>query len=1388
MLQKVTDITSQEQAGGLSTVSDIFNVKKNQSPDMMDVKVNIDGSVQKREGSKAMNATPIGGANLAGYDSGPQSLTNNLVSYWNMNETSGNRGDSYGTYDMVPSGTVSVESGKDSNAIKLSGGGSLSNASYVPFRGHSDFSISTWIYPTSFSSLSERTIASKVNKGITSPELFRPGNLSTNLVAWYKFDNDATDSSGNSYDLTAENTPAYATEDYWVTGEKSTDLVAGSSQYFHSANAAFNITGAYTVAGWVNADDTTTVYIVNRWAANKGYKVGINGSSQVFVANDASAEKNSTTTISAGRWYHVAVVYDQTNTIIYIDGNVDAVAAYTDDPQDSTGEFYVGSDATPANFWDGHLKDVAIWSEAKTPIQIKSLALGQDLSVYATRPGMNGVPNSTVGWTLSEAVASGNRTSITGSHVLADTGTIAARAGYIEGAAANFNGGNGDYLSIADDDDLFNLSGGTFSISFWIYNDALSTYYMSQWTADFNNYFFIDVDANGSISVSITTAASNVLLLNTPNSSVTTGKWHHVCVVEDGNTWTIYVDGKDTEATYAQGDGIQRMGDYTGDFILGANANGNSSHDGAIGDFHIWKGTALSAEQVRRLACGLDVNDQACVLYSKMDAASGDETSEIGGYTLTENGMIGSDTGQVGSARDFVAASEQEFTLSDDSDLDAKYSTILMWVNHDATGSEEYYYTKGVTANNEYTLSKNGANSVSFVCGNGASSISATSTLTVPASFTLVGAVANGANGNTIVNGVLGTASVVAGGFVGNSVGSVWGSKNSASNWFDGLMDEFLFFSRALTQDEITALYIKGLNGKEAFSSETSTSSTTDNYEYWLYINTDNIVTLKASSSGTSDQVTLSASSFGALNTATWYNVVAWHDTANTILGLAVNLSWDTKANATGILAGGSANLTLGALSNNSFGFYGRIDETSFWNRAITEPERRLLYSGGAGNFYDSGFGNYTWGGFDFGATDKRWLVVAAGTGLYASSDLGANFVAIATDRTAYYQNFTRSKNLLISTSEVRNPNLYWYGSGGTYGVILNTANNFKYADNYKGFCILMNSATRPRSFYYEDESSQITGAWSDVFDFPSSSDDEITGSFQIGNRFYVSLKDSIYRVTYVGGNPDWSYVKVRDWGFVARTIKVITFGEVGEVAIGMDKSRKIRVFDGSEDKIVSTTIENDNKMCDFAMSKVSYTGSGLTVSTAELDTNENVYKLCLAIGADSQQTTHMINFDGRINAFYPYQNQNWQFMVMAQSANRSYLMAGDRSGYIHMLNTGNLDNTVAINEHFDSPFIYEKSPSQIAKAHKIDLFLSPTSNSTLYYQERQDFSGTWKGRHKLIINNTGGITQIHKDIDVPTTCNVYQFRLTSSSGTSEPWKLNRMDFFTKGLGIGKNQ
>jgi len=640
----------------------------------------------------------------------------------------------------------------------------------------------------------------------------------------------------------------------------------------------------------------------------------------------------------------------------------------------------------------------------------------------------------------------------------------------------------------------------------------------------------------------------------------------------------------------------------------------------------------------------------------------------------------------------------------------------------------------------------------------------------------------------TFVNGTAGNTGTAVGIIDINSVLAIGSGNAYATNGLDGYIDELRVS--------------KGIARWVTDFTPPSLPYGTRDYEYNLFVNTDNVITFRVSSSGIAEDATVRATSFGTINTATWMNIVAWHSN-NAHIGLTVNLNTTTAPYTSGVKIG-SAPFSLGSISNNQTDYSdARIDETGYWKKVLSQGEKNDLYGGGSGNTFTSGASGYGWAMFDFGASSLRWLTVAAGTGIAASSNLGTTFVNITTsNRTQTYQYMDRSRNVLIMTSDAYDPTLYWAGSAGTFANVLaiNSAPSAKYNINYQGFLILLNfmdsnGTIRKRGFSYADENFQLTNTWGNSFDFPSSSDDEITAPFILNKFLYVSTKYKLFRVAYVGGNPDWSFLKVKDWGFVPRTVALATI-KGSQVAIGMDWQHRLRVFDGNEDLFISDNVENDNNYCNFGMNKISYAGSGLVYSHATFDYVEQEYRLNCVIGLNSTNTTHAIVLNGRTMAMYPYSNQQYQAMCVAESNNQQHLMAIDRSGFVHILNSGNLDVSNPIAEEYDSPFMFNESPNQVSKSQQLNFLFNNHSSGVIHIQDRINFSNVFGEQSplrnpdgKVALTATESSLLISRNKDVPSTYNVYQFRLTSSSNTvssADPWELNHWELLQQQKGFGK--
>lgn len=104
-----------------------------------------------------------------------------------------------------------------------------------------------------------------------------------------------------------------------------------------------------------------------------------------------------------------------------------------------------------------------------------------------------------------------------------------------------------------------------------------------------------------------------------------------------------------------------------------------------------------------------------------------------------------------------------------------------------------------------------------------------------------------------------------------------------------------------------------------------------------------------------SDGATLTAvaaDTLGIPATATWYYLVAWHDSvANTLNIQANDGAVDSVAYSAG-LTDTAAGFRLGAIDNATEFMDGRLDGVGFWKRVLTAAERTQLYGSGSGLEY----------------------------------------------------------------------------------------------------------------------------------------------------------------------------------------------------------------------------------------------------------------------------------------------------------------------------------------------------------------------------------------------------------------------------------------------------
>lgn len=130
-------------------------------------------------------------------------------------------------------------------------------------------------------------------------------------------------------------------------------------------------------------------------------------------------------------------------------------------------------------------------------------------------------------------------------------------------------------------------------------------------------------------------------------------------------------------------------------------------------------------------------------------------------------------------------------------------------------------------------------------------------------------------------------------------------------------------------------------------------TNNTNNREYLVDYDTGNDRFRFLVSNDGIASATVLANNLGSPSTATWYFIVAWHDSVNNTINIQVdNGTVDSTAHTTGVFDGAS-DFRIGALVN-SLGTLtnfmdGRIDAVGIWKAVLTSGERTTLYNSGSG-------------------------------------------------------------------------------------------------------------------------------------------------------------------------------------------------------------------------------------------------------------------------------------------------------------------------------------------------------------------------------------------------------------------------------------------------------
>jgi hypothetical protein len=410
------------------------------------------------------------------------------------------------------------------------------------------------------------------NSVLTASEI---RSLSCSLLAYYPFDGNADDESGNINHGAVSG--ATLTTDRFGNADSAYSF-DGSNDYVDCGDS-LNLTDAITVAAWVKNDDSSNGHIVNcggGWS-DKGYSMfWYNGNIRIELQNSSKTVCDNSAP-SDNEWHHIAFIWEKTSGTItlYIDGVAQSTTgSFTQSIGTPSQNLNIGRNEKHSNYFNGSITEVRIYDGALTANEIKSLYS----SLIAYYP-FNGNAN--------DESDNGNNGTVNGA-------TLTTGVSEIANSAYEFDGDN-DYIR----HELSNSwIASEFTVALWASAESVSSNQI--YTSIFNSR---DGGGNNSFQICLD-SDSNYSLYNGTFYEIGNADffypeeadscWQHIAVSYDGSTLKTYIDGEQTNS-HSVSLSIEFY-----DYIIGRNHGGSKYFKGSIDDVRVYD-RALSADEIKSL-------------------------------------------------------------------------------------------------------------------------------------------------------------------------------------------------------------------------------------------------------------------------------------------------------------------------------------------------------------------------------------------------------------------------------------------------------------------------------------------------------------------------------------------------------------------------------------------------------------------------------------------------------------------------------------------------------------------------------------------------------------------------------------------------------------------
>lgn len=375
--------------------------------------------------------------------------------------------------------------------------------------------------------------------------------ISTGLIAYYPFNGNANDQSGNNYNGTVSG--AILTSDRFGNTNSAYSF-NGTSDYITVAdNSTLRLSNTdYSISVWVYETSRTSTQeaIISKrdTGSNNGYLLNIEGNTQpspgltnLIVSGGFDPRAYSATVVPLNVWKHIVVTYQLSSQTVktYIDGILDNTTNGIPSPNSATTiAMKIGADAISSTsyFFHGKIDDIGMYDRMLSDTEIMQIFLSTCTPVTTgliARYDFNGNANDLSG--------NNNNGTVSGATLTSD------RFGNAN-SAYSFNG-TSDHITVADNTAL-RLNNTDYTISIWINETSRTSIQeaiISKRGAGSSNGYLLNIEGDaqpspGLVNLSVS-GGFDPRAYST--SSVPLNTWKHIVITYQLSSQTVktYIDG-----------------------------------------------------------------------------------------------------------------------------------------------------------------------------------------------------------------------------------------------------------------------------------------------------------------------------------------------------------------------------------------------------------------------------------------------------------------------------------------------------------------------------------------------------------------------------------------------------------------------------------------------------------------------------------------------------------------------------------------------------------------------------------------------------------------------------------------------------------------------------